>query len=70
MLAGQSTTNTSTNTSQTSLDLFIALYEHSTYDVDHLYDKFAKHETRRELADLVAGKADKTTDDSLALFGQ
>ena len=45
-------------------------YEDSTYDVDLLYDKFAKYETRRKLADLVAGKADKTTDDSLALFGQ
>ena len=54
----------------TALDLSIALYEDSTYDVDLLYDKFAKYETRRKLADLVAGKAEKTTDDSLALFGQ
>ena len=76
MLAGQSATNPSTNTSQTHsprtapLDLFIALYEDSTYDIDLPCDKFAKYEMWHKLAGLVVGKANTTTDDSLALFGQ
>ena len=74
MLARQSATNPSTNTSQTHSPRPSTCLSPFTKTlpttVDPLYDKFAKYETRRKLAGLVAGKADKTTDDSLALFGQ
>ena len=58
-----------TNSLPSYLDLFIALYEDSTYDVD-LCDKFAKYEMWHKLAALAVGKANTTTDYLLALFGQ
>ena len=54
----------------TSLDLFITLYDDSTYDVDLLCDKFAKYEMRQKLRATKAGKAEGTSDGNVALFGQ
>jgi hypothetical protein len=59
-----------TNSLSPSLDLFITLYDDSTYDVDLLCYKFAKHELRHKLAAAKEGKADATADVSLAMFGQ
>jgi len=46
------------------------LYDNSTYDVNLLCDKFAKYEMQCRLADAKAGKAEGSSDGSLALFGQ
>jgi len=59
-----------TNSLPSSLNLFITLYDNSTYDVDLLCDKIAKYEMWRRLADTKAGKAEGSSDGSLALFGQ
>ena len=54
----------------TSLDLFIALYEDNTFDVDLLCDKFAKYKMRQKLRVTKSGKAEGSTDGNIALFGQ
>ena len=59
-----------TNSPPSSLDLFITLYDDSTYDVALLCNKFAKYEMRRKLADAIAFKAEGISDGSLSLFGQ
>jgi len=56
-----------TSSLPSSLDLFIALCDEPTYDVDLLCDKLAEYEMRRKLR---AGKAEGTLDGSLTLFGQ
>ena len=54
----------------TSLDLFIALYDNSTYDVNQLCSKFAKYEMRRKLEEAKNGKPAATSDRSLVLSSQ
>jgi Zinc knuckle len=59
-----------TNSLPPSLDLFITLCDDSTYDIDLLCDKSSKNEMRHKLAAAKEGKADATSDVSLAMFGQ
>jgi hypothetical protein len=59
-----------TNSLAPSLDLFITLYDDSTYDIDLLCDKFAKYEMRHKLTAATEGKADATSNVSLAMVGQ
>jgi gag-polypeptide of LTR copia-type len=51
-----------TNSLPPSLNLFITLYDDSTYDIGLLCDKFSKYKMRRKLAAAKEGKADATSD--------
>ena len=50
-----------------SLDVFISVYEDTTFDVDLLCTKFSRYELHQQARDVVDGKAD---DSAIALFGQ
>ena len=53
-----------------SLDLFITLYEDSTYNVDRLCDKFMKYEMRKKVRASKTAKSQSASDGSVTLFGQ
>jgi len=53
-----------------SLDLFITLYEDSTYNVDCLCNKFAKYEMRKKVRASKTAKPQSVSDGSVALFSQ
>jgi len=52
------------------LDLFITLYEDSTYNVDRLCDKFAKYEMRKRVRASKTARPQSASSGSVALFGQ
>ena len=70
MISDQSFYEYFTNSLPSSLDLFITLYDDSTYDINLLCNKFAKYEMRCKLAAAKAGRTDASSDGSLAMFGQ
>ena len=49
-----------------SMDVFIAMYEDQTFDVDHLCEKLTKFELRRARRDLVDGKGEN---ENVAMYG-
>jgi hypothetical protein len=53
-----------------SLDLFITLYEDTSHDVDFLCDKISKYKMHQKQQAVKSGKADTTSDGSIALYGQ
>jgi len=53
-----------------SLDLFITLYEDSTYNVDCLCNKFAKYGMRKNVRASKTAKPQSVSDGSVALFSQ
>jgi gag-polypeptide of LTR copia-type len=70
IISDQSSYEYFTNSLPPSLNLFITLYDDSTYDIDLLCGKFAKYEMWRKLAAAKEGKADATANVSLAMSGQ